>query len=275
MQKNTKAKKKVKLSEIKLDYLTGSPVDNKTFRSAAGFLGSMLLMAFAFLLLGMALIMDNNFLRILFNSCVVLAALMLFFQNGAANGMTAVNQGEMMHDRQKTGHQVTDAERKTCYHPAKGFIIALLGCIPVVICAVLLAVMAKRQMTSIGALPSWMAAYENRAEIGNALSFYHQEAGFALIDGLRVGVRLLMMPIVNMVNAYGPDAMLTLERLSPVVLLVPALCYGLGYTQGVNARKQVHLGIAEGEAKRKKKEKRQRKAAQRQRRAQKGPEQLN
>ena len=39
----------------------------------------------------------------------------------------------MMYDRQKTGHQVSDAERKTCYHPAKGFIIALLGCIAAVL----------------------------------------------------------------------------------------------------------------------------------------------
>ena len=213
MEKNrNKGKKTVKLSEIKLEYLKGSPVDGKTARNALTFMGSLLVMAIAFLLLGMAMMMDNAVLRVAFNGCLIAAALVL-------------------------------------------------------------ALVAQRQMTALGALPSWVSAFEGRTEIGNAVAYYHQPAALTVEDVLRVIIRVLMMPLVNIVNPYGADALLTLERLSPLVMMVPALAYGVGYTQGVRARKQVHAGIAEGEIKRKKKEKRQRKAQQR--RVPKGPEQLN
>ena len=274
MEKNrNKGKKNIKLSEIKLQYLKGSPVDGKTARNALTFLGSLLIMAIAFLLLGMAMMMENAVLRIAFNSCLIAAALLMFFQTGAGQGAVAVNLGEMLFDRQQSGGKVTDKERKACYHPLKGLIAGLLGSIPVVAAALVLALVAQRQMTALGALPSWLSAFEGRTEIGNAVAFYHQSAALTVEDVLRVIIRVLMMPLVNMVNPYGADALLTLERLSPLVMLVPALAYGLGYTQGVRARKQVHAGIAEGESKRRKKEKRQRKAQQR--RVPKGPEQLN
>ncbi|MGN0970321.1 MAG: hypothetical protein ACI4OY_00075 [Aristaeellaceae bacterium] len=274
MEKNkNKGKKTVKLSEIKLEYLKGSPLDSKTARSALTFMGSLLVMAIAFLLLGMAMMMDNAILRVAFNSCLLAAALLMFFQTGAGQGAVAVNMGEMLFDRKKSGGQVTEKEQKTCYHPLKGLLTALIGSLPVVVAAVVLALVAKRQMTALGSLPSWLSAFEGRTEIGSAVAFYHQPAALTVEDVLRVIIRVLMMPLVNMVNPYGADALLTLERFSPLVMLAPALCYGLGYTQGVRARKQVHAGIAEGEIKRKKKEKRQRKAQQR--RVPKGPEQLN
>ena len=274
MEKNrNKGKKTIKLSEIKLQYLKGSPVDGKTARSALTFLGSLLVMAIAFLLVGMAMMMENVILRVLFNGCLLTAAVLMFFQTGAGQGAVAVNLGEMLYDRQQSGGKVTDKEQKSCYHPLKGLINGLIGSIPVVVAALVLALVARRQMTALGALPSWLSAFEGRTDIGNAVAFYHQSAALTVEDVLRVIIRVMMMPLVNLVNPYGADALLTLERLSPLVMLVPALAYGVGYTPGVRARKQVHAGIAEGEIKRKKKEKRQRKAQQR--RVPKGPEQLN
>ena len=274
MEKNrNKGKKSVSISEIKLEYLKGSPVDGKTARSALTFMGSLVIMAVAFLLLGRAMMMENTILRVAFNGCLIAAALLMFFQTGAGQGAVAVNLGEMLYDRRQSGGKVTDKEQRACYHPLKGLITALLGSIPVVVAALVLALVAQRQMTALGALPSWLSAFEGRTDIGNAVAFYHQSAALTVEDVLRVIIRVMMMPLVNLVNPYGADALLTLERLSPLVMLVPALAYGAGYTQGVRARKQVHAGIAEGEIKRKKKEKRQRKAQQR--RVPKGPEQLN
>ncbi|MBQ8654881.1 MAG: hypothetical protein IJ507_08055 [Clostridia bacterium] len=271
---NKKTRKPANIKDIKLEYLTGKAVDHRTVRNALGYVGYILLMAFAFLLVGMALIMDNNVLRILFNGVVSLMALMLFYQNGAVKGTGDVNMGEMLFEQKKNGHAVGEKEHSACFHPLKGFVISLLGSVPVVICCVALACVATRQMTGLGALPTWVSSFEVRSEIGNALMFYHQEVGFQLEDVLRVLVRMSMMPVVNMVSSYGADALLTLERLSALVLLCPAVAYGLGYMQGVKQRKLVHLGIIEGEKKRRKKEKRQRKAQQRQRR-EKGPQQLN
>lgn len=274
VEKNkSKTRKPKSIKDIKLNYLTGKAVDSKTLRGALGFFGSMLLMTFAFLLLGMALVMDNTTLRVIFNSAVLLGTMMLFFQNGAVRGTTDVNHGEMMAERQKNGYTVDKKELDACYQPAKGFIIALLGSIPMVVCGILLALVATRQMTSLGALPSWVSAFEDRAEIGNALLFYHQDVAMTLEDTLRVLLRMAMMPLVNIVSPYGADALLTLERCSMLVMLVPALFYGLGYLQGIRQRKLVHLGIAEGEKKRRKKERRQNRT--RQQRAPKGPQQLN
>ncbi|MGN0778085.1 MAG: hypothetical protein ACI4MJ_02970 [Aristaeellaceae bacterium] len=274
MEKNkTKTKKPLKPSDIKLEYLKGSPVDGRTLRSALSFMGSFVMLAIAFLLLGMAMMMDNAVLRVLFNGCLLAAALLMFYQTGAGQGAVAVNLGEMLFDRKKSGGTVTEKEQKKCYHPLKGLLIALIGSLPVVIAAIVLASVAQRQMTALGALPSWLSVFEGRTEIGNAVAYYHQSAALTVEDILRVIIRLLMMPLVNIVNPYGMDALLTLERLSPLVMLTPALSYGLGYMQGVQVRKRVHIGIAEGEVKRKKKEKRQRKAQQRH--VPKGPEQLN
>lgn len=276
VEKNkSKTKKPVNVKDIKLEYLKGKPLDAKTLREVLRFLGSMLLMTFAFLLLGMALVMDNNFLRIAFNSVILLMAILLFYQNGAVHGTGDVNHGEMMFERQKNGYKVDKKDHDACYHPVKGFVVALLGSIPMVICALLLASVATRQMTGLGALPSWITSFEERSEIGNALIYYHQDVSMTMEDILRVFIRMSMMPLVNIVSGYGADALLTMERCSALVLLVPAVCYGLGYLQGVKQRKLVHLGIAEGEKKRRKKERRQNRAKQRQQRINKGPEQLN
>ena len=271
MEKNrNKGKKTVKLSEIKLEYLKGSPVDGKTARNALTFMGSLLVMAIAFLLLGMAMMMDNAVLRVAFNGCLIAAALLMFFQTGAGQGAVAVNLGEMLYDRRQSGGKVTDKEQRACYHPLKGLITALLGSIPVVVAALVLALVAQRQMTALGALPSWVSAFEGRTEIGSAVAYYHQPAALTVEDVLRVIIRVLMMPLVNIVNPYGADALLTLERLSALPMLLPALFYGIGYQQGVRVRTQVHTDIATGKRKRARKAKKQQRA-----RAAKGPEQLN
>ena len=169
------------------------------------------------------------------------------------------------------GRPVADWERKLCYHPFKGLLSALIGSVPLVLCSVVLACIAQRQMTGLGALPSWVSGYESRPEIGNALAIYHETAGLTLETVLRLIVRMATMPFVNMVGADNKDAMLLLERLSPLVNLLPAIAYGLGYMNGVSVRSSVHTNIALGKKKAKRKQAKERRA----RRQAHGPEQLN
>ena len=91
-------------------------------------------------------------------------------------------------------------------------------------------------------------------------------------DITRLLVRLHILPYVNMVGSTNRAGLLLLERISPVIALLPALSYGLGYTQGVRMRTRVHTDIAAGKRKRAQKERRQRQARVK---AAKGPEQLN
>ena len=148
--------------------------------------------------------------------------------------------------------------------------MGLVGSLPVLVCAVLLAMVAQRQMSGLGALPGWIGTLQRRPEVGAALSYYNVIEPMTMEDTLRVIIRMMIMPFVNMVGSSNRDGLLTLEKLSILPLLMPALSYGIGYMQGVSVRTQVHTDIARGKRKRAKKERKQRQA-----RMNKEPEQLN
>lgn len=268
MKKKKKNKKPVK--PVAKPFMRGAAVDRGTIRSAVMFFGSLLLVMLANLLLSAVLVWDNLALRLLFNGVLVLAIGLLFLQSGASKGTAAVNQGEIMLQRQEAGRDVNPEDRRSCYHPLKGYIIGLLGSVPCVICCLLLAATAQRVVSGIGTLPSWLSSLQRREEIGGALAFYSQTSPMQLEDMMRVVVRMCIMPFVNMVGAANADGLLTLERLSALPMLLPALFYGVGYQQGVRVRIQVHTDIATGKRKRARKAKKQQRA-----RAAKGPEQLN
>ena len=68
------------------------------------------------------------------------------------------------------------------------------------------------------------------------------------------------MPFISMCGAENKDIILIVEKLSPVLVLLPALAYGIGYLQGPAMRKRVHTEIAANRRKRMLREKRERKA---------------
>jgi len=251
-------------------YLTGNPTDERTVPGALGFFGVFLMALVMTFLVSSVMTMDNNALRIALCAVVELLVLFIFYNSAVGKGTEAVARGEILYQRQEKGLTFSESERAICFHPAKGFVTALLGSIPILLCAILLAVMARRQTTAFGTLPGWMSVYQRRSEIGDALVAYTTSAGLGLEDILRMIVRIAIMPFVSMVGAENRDGMLLLERLSPVLLLLPALAYGMGYLRGRGERTRIHTGIAESNRKRVRKEKKARKM-----RAARGPEQLN
>jgi hypothetical protein len=66
--------------------------------------------------------------------------------------------------------------------------------------------------------------------------------------------------------------MLTVERISPLLLMLPVIAYGTGFLFGKNIRTKIHTQIEENRKIRKRRENRARRARQR---ASAGPEQLN
>jgi len=203
---------------------------------------------------------------------VILAfVLLLFYYSGMSNGSIAVNQGEIMYRRKETEREVSAEELQRCYHPLKGFVIGLLGCVPAFILAFILAVTTQRVMMSFGMLPSWVSGL-NRAEVSEPLAYYTAAVPLSLTSLCRVIVRMLLMPAVNLIGAENADALLILERVSPLLVLLPGVSYGFGYTRGVKVRKRVHADIAEGRKKAAKKARRQKKIRQR---SSAGPQQLN
>ena len=265
------AKRNNKIEKVSKPYLKGDAFDRTTLSGAVKFFFGTVVMAVVFMIVCVMISFDQTWLNILVNTSVILAVYLMFAQLGMSSGANAVNQGEIMYTRQEKGRPVADWERSMCYHPMKGLLVALLGSIPLVVCSAILACIAQRQMTSIGALPSWVSSIEGRPEIGNALAIYHESASLTLETALRILVRMSTMPYVNMVGAANKDGMLIIERISPMLNLLPCLVYALGYMNGVSVRSAVHTNIALGKKKAKRKQIKERRA----RRQSRGPAQLN
>lgn len=265
--------KKQKIQKVTKAYIKGDMIDRTTLPSAVKFFFGMVVMTILFLISGVMMSFEQPWLNILANAAIIVAAYLFFHQLGLSAGADAVNQGEIMHARQEKGRPVADWDRSMCYHPLKGLMSALFGALPFILCALVLALIAQRQMTNLGALPSWVASLEGREEIGGALVYYHETGSMSLEGILRLIIRMTTMPFVNMVGASNKDGMLLLERISPLLMLLPAVCYGVGYMGGVGVRSRIHTNIALGKKKAKRKQAKERRARRTQ--THRGPEQLN
>ena len=113
----------------------------------------------------------------------------------------------------------------------------------------------------------------DRPEIAGGLQVYRQEVALELEVVMRIIVHVILAPWVNIVGAENKDAILLLERLGPVLTLIPAAVYGVGYTFGKMQRALVHGNIALGKQKQQKKQRREQRA--RKKAAGSGPNQLN
>ena len=269
-----KKKQTKKVQEVRKPFLTGSPVDENTFRNSAKFLGLFIMITFVSFIACSSTAFGGSFLRIGLNTAVILVILMLFFNFGSNLGAEAVNRGEILWQRQEKGLSFSESERKICFHPLKGYLIALLGLILILIPAVILAFVTDIQTTDAGALPGWMQSYLRRGDVSNALINYTQPEGMKFADYLRAFVRICIIPFVNLVGHSNKTGMLTLERISPLILLLPALAYGTGYISGKSIRTRIHTAISENEKKRIRRDKRKRKSQNRPSHRRE-PEQLN
>ena len=258
---------------VKKPFLTGNPTDERTLPGAGGFLGALVLAALLTFLVCTMLGMTGSALRVILNMAMELLLLFFFYNSAIGKGTEAVARGEILYQKQEKGSSFAASEKALCYHPLKGFLTALLGALPFFIIALLLAVMARRQTTGAGALPSWLSSYQGRSDVGDALVAYTASNPMTVEDVLRIVVRILVMPFISMVGTENKDALLMMERLSPVLVLLPAVAYGTGYLRGPGERAKIHAGIAESNRRRVKKEKKARKA--RMAPKPKGPAQLN
>ncbi len=257
---------------IRKPYLTGSVTDSTTLKSALMFFGSLMGCTLIFLILGGIAAGATSLIGTVMNVMLLLMMAVIYFYSGMSGGEAAVAQSEVMQRRLDTGREITAAERARCFHPLKGFVKALLGSLPVFLVALVFALIARRQMYIPGALPSWVTGMTSRADILQPLTVYTNSAPLSAESILRIAVRMMIMPWLSFAGLENMDALLTMERCSPILVLVPALCYGFGYMGGVRARAKVHGDIAAGK---KAKARKDRAAKRRKAAAARTPEQLN
>ena len=267
------SKEKKPIAPVVKPFLKGNPTDERTLPGALGFLGVLLMIIVMSFLVCSALTMGNDILRIALNILVEAVILLLVYNSAAGKGADAVARGEILYQRKEQGKSFSASEKAICFHPAKGYLTALLGSLPILLCALALALTAHRQTTGAGTLPGWLTAYQRRSDIGNALVAYTGQTAMGLEDILRLIVRIAVMPFISMVGSENKDGLLLMERLSPLIVLLPACAYGTGYLQGRRERTRIHTGIAESNKKRVRREKKARKA--RMALKPKTPEQLN
>ena len=68
-----------------------------------------------------------------------------------------------------------------------------------------------------------------------------------VMDILRMVDRILIFPFANIATVDNKDALLLMDRLSPLLVCLPALGYPLGYLTGPRSRALVHGDIRSNE----------------------------
>lgn len=260
---------------VKKPYATGTPADSETWKKAAFFFGTLILVTFLFLIVCSMTGFDQDILRIAVNLAIITAVILVFYNNGMNYGTNAVARGEIVYQKREKGREVAESEVKLCYHPLKGLIPAVLGTVPLLILTVILAVTAEKQTTTQGMLPSWMQSYLGRDGIGDALKSYTDPGAMSFTEIVRIAVRIILLPYINLVGTSDMNAVLWVERLGPVLVLLPAAAYGIGFTRGPSVRARVHTEITENRKKRIRKERKERKLRRTAENNHRGPQQLN
>ena len=263
MQKNPRTAAKQKPALVYKAFPDRAPRQRPCCQEGVRVFVYLLLFALVYLFIGQALMFDNIVLRVLLNLMALLGFAARSLNEGGKAGLDDVAFAEIALQRQQSGKEVTKEELNRCFHPLKGFFTAIVGVLPLLLVAILFAFMAREVVYQLGALPGWLQGFERRADVGQALAYYHEPASFELEDALRVIVRLALFPFVNMVGAGSSKAMLTLERLSPLLICILPLGYAIGYTQGKRFRAGVHGAIVSDTKRRVQRERRERRRRRR------------
>ena len=257
-----KQSQKPRVQEVHKPTLTGSWHGRDAWRAAFKQMGAMVLITLVYLLTSLIFSFDSLAGRII--AAVMILGVVGYYQymQGMALGARDAALGETLYARQAEGKPVAPQDKERCFHPAKGFLIALAGALPFVIFCAVFACLTQEATYTLGVLPSWTETML-QGDFGDALRYYENQPGMQALDVLRIMDRAMVMPFINVATYLGNHAALVVERLSPLLVLPAPLAYALGYGQGMNARVRVNTAIQLGVDKKKRKERRARRQRQR------------
>lgn len=258
-----KGTKKPTVEEVKKPFLQGSWHGRDAWKLTLKRALSILAVSALYLLVGALLNFEGLWARIL--TCVAIVGLVVYYQfyQGMTQGENDTSFGEIMYARQADGREVTAGDRERCFHAFKGFFAALMGAVPFVVFAIVFACLTKPVGYALGVLPSWTEGMLQQSEFGDALRYYQTQSGIGAFDIMRVIDRAMVMPFINVATYFGEDATVLVERLSPALILLAPVGYGLGYLQGPALRTRINTGIKMGDEKKKRRERKARKQRQR------------
>ena len=261
-------KKKEKVKPVFKPYDRGKLLCRGIWKRVLKLMGTYAAFVFISLILGTTVGEGAAFLRVFINAGMILALWYLVFAEGAGDGETDVALGETALGRREQGRSLPKEDSDKAFCPARGFAVGLIAMLPFLLVTAVYAFCAVKQVYVLQSLPAWVSGLSGVDEIGGALAYYDRQVTLGAVDILRIVSRLLSIPYVNIVTANDADRLLTLDRMIPLTILMPALFYGLGYLTGPRRRAMIHGSIASNDRRRIRREK-----AARRRRA-RGPREL-
>lgn len=226
---------------------------------------------FVYLVACMLLSFEQVWARVITSAIVVATAFYYLYASGLSQAVNDVQYGEIIYGHREAGKQVKKEDCERSFHPAKGLFAVLAGALPFMLFTLTFAFFAKETSYTLGVLPSWTESMMDHTEFAAGLAYYSMQPGMGAVDVIRVIVRSMIMPFVNVSTAMGSAQTLLMERLSPLLILIAPMGYAVGYARGQHVRDQINTGIKLGDDKKKRREKKARKQRQR---AAKKPEQL-
>ncbi len=241
---NTGRKAKKKRELIYKPYLKGSWHGADAVKKGLKILTLYLVFLVMFLLVGMLLHFDSQFLTWIANMALVFVCGAFLYNEGATAGESQTALGEIAYGRRQDGKDVPEKELEKCFHPAKGWFSMLVGVLLPLTLAAIYAFIAKKQAYELQTLPEWVASFDRESEVMQPLSYYVTGRGLDAADYLRVVIRLWTLPCQRIAQTYGADAVLLADRLSPLLICLPALGYPLGYLTGPRSRAMIHGNIS-------------------------------
>ncbi len=244
MQTNQTKKNKNKRALVFKPYMKGNSYDGAALKRSLRLMAYFLMFAFLYLMVGSALQFSNAFLRVLMNLMMVLVCAAIVYLDGARLGEAEVAYGEITYIRQESGREVEEKDKERCYHPLKGVLIALVAAIPVLLLTLPHAFTAQKQVYALQSLPKWVAGYSTQTEVTAPLQYYSHPISITVMDILRMVDRILIFPFANIATVDNKDALLLMDRLSPLLACLPLVGFPLGYLTGPRSRAMVHGDIS-------------------------------
>lgn len=194
-----------------------------------GFIGFMIIPAF---------IDASPALRIPLIGLVLLAAAVMFFVEGSYRGEKDITMTETLDKLAEKGtYKSTPLEEAKRFDWRKGILGALLGAAPLLLCAIYVALTTQPYAYSVQDVPSWLTAYTNRPEIGEAVAYAMKSAvGASLTDYLRIFVRFVLFPYIGLLGVMSDEMSLMFDRIAPLLSLIMPAMAGIGYLFGPRRR---------------------------------------
>lgn len=249
--------KKKKNQLVYKPYHQGSPWVKSCLKEALKILSFFLLFSILYVVAGSALSLDVFLLRLIMNGLMIFVCCGIFYTKGAALGENEVALGEIVYARLQDNKPVDENDKKQSFNKLRGWLIFAIGVLPILLITLISAFSAEKQMYQMQALPGWVSSFKSNEEIYAPLLFHEAKSPMTFAELCNFVSRILIFPYVCIFTTENLDTLLLLDKLSPILAVLPAVAFPVGYMFGPLYRARMHGDIARNRRKQKKKQKKQ------------------